>query len=105
MTRKAAVATAVIVYASATLILAQERYLWPHLRGLLQAHGLVVAAYVGALAVNVFALAYVTIRTLTLRRAGEKLLHVEREIAEGHSPLSRSAEWAHEPDLTGPEAD
>lgn len=83
MTRIALGLTISIGGAAAWLALDEFQYLAPYRDELAARYGLVVAAYVGALALDLFVFLYWLCRRLGLGDAGRKLRRLEGEVRTG----------------------
>ena|SRR5436305_1539127 len=83
MIRNAVFATTVIFLALGIFLLQECRFLIPYRHVLFLKYGLTMAAFAGALFVNLFAAVYLGCRKLFLKDTGRKLAHLEKQVRSG----------------------
>jgi uncharacterized membrane protein len=94
MIANALLVTVAIVLALGFWLMGQLHFFAPYKAVLLHAYGIPVLAYGLALFTNVFAGAFVLIRKFFLKDTGRKLLHLDKQLHIGETPLP--APWFEE---------
>jgi hypothetical protein len=93
------VANALLITVAALLafgfwLMGELRFLVPYKGVLFHAYAVPILTYLAALALNVFAAAFVLIRKFFLKDTGRKLLHLDKQLHLGETPMP--APWLEE---------
>jgi len=93
------VANALLITVAALLalgfwLMGELKFLVPYKAVLFRAYAVPILTYVAALALNVFAAAFVLIRKFFLKDTGRKLLHLDKQLHLGETPIP--APWLEE---------
>lgn len=86
--------TIAILLALAFWLMGELKFFVPYKLILWRAYATPILAYVGVLAVNLFATAFVLIRKLFLKDTGRKLTHLDKQLHVGQTELP--APWLDE---------
>ena len=86
--------TIAILLALGFWLMGELKFFVPYKLVLWREYAIPILAYVGVLAVNVFAAAFVLIRKFFLKDTGRKLSHLDKQLHVGHTDLP--APWLEE---------
>lgn len=87
MIANALIATIALLLALGFWLMGQLRFLIPYRSILIHQYGPVMLLWAAVLFINVFAAVFSIQRKFFLKDTGRKLLHVDKEIVTGHSPV------------------
>ncbi len=96
MIGNALLATCVVLLAAAFALLGECRCLIPYRAYIAREYGIVILAFAGVLALNLFGACYLASRALFLQDTGRKLAHVEKQIRRGRSLVADLADRLEE---------
>ena len=81
-----------VLMAVLLVLMERLRFLIPYRAHLFHTYGFVIEICVLVLAMNLFALGFLLSRRFRLRDAGQKLLHLDKQVKGGQSDLSKEIE-------------
>jgi uncharacterized membrane protein len=87
MIAHALIVTVAILLALLFWLMGELRFLIPYRSILYHQYGSVLLAWLAIVFANVFAAVYVVQRTFFLKDTGRKLLHIDKQVLSGHSPV------------------
>ena len=87
MIPNALIATIALLLALGFWLMGQLRFLIPYRSILIHQYGTVMLLWAAVLFINVFAAVFSIQRKFFLKDTGRKLLHVDKEVVAGHSPV------------------
>jgi len=87
MIANALILTIAILFAVGFWLVGQLRFLIPYRSILIHQYGTLLLLWVLVLFINVFAAVFAIQRKFFLNDTGRKLLHVDKEVVAGHSPV------------------
>jgi hypothetical protein len=85
MVANALLVTIALLLALGFWLLGELKFLIPYRRLLFHQHGEVLLLWVAILFVNIFAAVYAIERKFFLKDTGQKLTHIDKQIAAGHA--------------------
>jgi hypothetical protein len=87
MIANALLLTIAILLAYGFWLMGELKFLVPYRSILFHQYGTVILAWIAVLFVNVFAAVYAIQRKFFLKDTGRKLLHVDKQVTSGNSPV------------------
>lgn len=87
MIANALIITIALLLALGFWLMGQLRFLIPYRSILIHQYGTVMLLWAAVLFINVFAAVFSIQRKFFLKDTGRKLLHVDKEVVAGHSPV------------------